>query len=45
MSLAWNEWTEVSTVICDKKMPMKLQHNIYTTTVLADEEDRGIPPV
>ena len=31
--LAWNKWREVTGVICDKKVPVKLKHKIYNTIV------------
>ena len=31
--LAWNKWREVTGVIHDKKVPVKLRHNIYMTVI------------
>ena len=32
--LAWNNWREVTGVICDNKVPVKLKHNIYKTVII-----------
>ena len=31
--LAWNKWREVTRVIHDKKVPVKLKHDIYKTVI------------
>ena len=31
--LAWNKWKEVTGVIHDKKVPVKLKHDIYETVL------------
>ena len=31
--LAWNTWREVTGVICDRKVPVKLKHEIYTNVI------------
>ena len=31
--LAWNKWRAVTGVICDKKVPVKLNHKIYKTLI------------
>ena len=31
--LAWNKWREVTEVICDEKVPVKLKNNIYKTVI------------
>ena len=33
VKVAWAKWREVSGVMCDKKMPIKLKDNIYKTIV------------
>ena len=30
---AWMKWTEMSGVICDRKMPRKLKYKIYKTVL------------
>ena len=31
--LAWNKWRELTGVVCDKKVPLKLKHQLYKTAI------------
>ena len=31
--LAWNKWRELTGVVCDKKVPLKLKHHLYETAI------------
>ena len=30
---AWNKWRELTGVVCDKKVPLKLKHQLYKTAI------------